>query len=139
MTRIFWDTHLFLYLFEGGTSADDVKRLRERMLARGDRLFTSSVTMGEVLVRPVAAGAGVADVYETAIARAATILPFDATAARHYAALRAEPTIDPTDAMQLSCAAAAGSPRTGTKAHRRSSPRRCRPYAPGAPRREGVG
>ncbi len=108
MTRIFWDTHLFLYLFEGGTSADDVKRLRERMLARGDRLFTSSVTMGEVLVRPVAAGAGVADVYETAIARAATILPFDATAARHYAALRAEPTIDPTDAMQLSCAAAAG-------------------------------
>ena len=108
MTRIFWDTHLFLYLFERGTSADDVKRLRERMLARGDRLFTSSVTMGEVLVRPVAAGAGVADVYETAIARAATILPFDATAARHYAALRAEPTIDPTDAMQLSCAAAAG-------------------------------
>ncbi len=95
MTRIFWDTHLFLYLFEGGTSADDVKRLRERMLARGDRLFTSSVTMGEVLVRPVAAGAGVADVYETAIARAATILPFDATAARHYAALRAEPTIAP--------------------------------------------
>jgi len=108
MTRIFWDTHLFLYLFQGGTSANDVKRLRERMLARGDKLFTSSVTMGEVLVRPVAAGAGVADVYETAIARAATILPFDATAARHYAALRAEPTIDPTDAMQLSCAAAAG-------------------------------
>ena len=64
--------------------------------------------MGEILVRPVAAGVGVADVYETAIARAATILPFDATAARHYAALRAEPTIDPTDAMQLSCAAAAG-------------------------------
>ena len=108
MTRIFWDTHLFLYLFEGGTSADDVKRLRERMLARGDKLFTSSVTMAEILVRPVAAGVGVADVYETAIARAATILPFDATAARHYAALRAEPTIDPTDAMQLSCAAAAG-------------------------------
>ena len=108
MTRIFWDTHLFLYLFEGGTSADDVKRLRERMLARGDKLFTSSVTMAEILVRPVAAGVGVADVYETAIARAATILPFDATAARHYAALRADRSMAGTDAMQLSCAAAAG-------------------------------
>lgn len=108
MTRIFWDTHLFLYLFEGGTSANDVKRLRERMQARGDKLFTSSVTMGEILVRPVAAGAGVADVYEAAVARAATILPFDAAAARHYAALRADPTIAATDAMQLSCAAAAG-------------------------------
>jgi predicted nucleic acid-binding protein len=108
VTRIFWDTHLFLYLFEGGTSANDVKRLRERMLARGDKLFTSSVTMGEILVRPMAAGAGLADVYETAISRAATILPFDTTAARHYAALRADPTIAATDAMQLSCAAAAG-------------------------------
>ena len=108
MTRIFWDTHLFLYLFQGGTRADDVKRLRERMTARGDKLFTSSVTMGEILVRPVAAGAGVADVYETAITRAATILPFDTTAARHYAALRADRSLAGTDAMQLSCAAAAG-------------------------------
>jgi len=108
MTRIFWDTHLFLYLFEGGARADDVRRLRERMQARGDKLFTSSVTMGEVLVRPAAAGAGVADVYETAITRAATVLPFDAAAAQHYAALRADRTIAATDAMQLSCAAAAG-------------------------------
>ncbi len=108
MTRIFWDTHLFLYLFEGGPSANDVKRLRERMQARGDKLFTSSVTMGEILVRPVAAGGGVADVYETAIARAATLLPFDAAAARPYAALRADTAMAASDAMQLSCAAAAG-------------------------------
>ena len=30
MTRIFWDTSLFLYLFEGGDRADEVKRLREK-------------------------------------------------------------------------------------------------------------
>jgi predicted nucleic acid-binding protein len=108
MTRIFWDTHLFLYLFEGGTLADEVKRLRERMLARGDRLFTSGLTLGEILVRPAAAGADVASVYEAAITRAATVLPFDAASARHYAALRSDRGIAPTDAMQLSCAAAAG-------------------------------
>ena len=69
MTRIFWDTSLFLYLFEGGHRADEVKRLRERMIARDDRLFTSSLTMGEVLVRPTAAGGDVASRYETALQR----------------------------------------------------------------------
>jgi len=108
MTRIFWDTHLFLYLFEGGTSAGDVRRLRERMMARGDRLFTSGLTLAEILVRPAAAGAEVAHRYEHAITRAATLLPFDNAAARHYAALRADRSLGPVDAIQLSCAAAAG-------------------------------
>lgn len=108
MTRIFWDTNLFLYLFEGGERADEVKRLRERMLERGDRLFTSSLSLGEVLVRPMAAGDELASRYETAMTRAATILPFDASAARHYAALRADRSLSPLDLTQLSCAAAAG-------------------------------
>ena len=105
MTRIFWDTSLFLYLFEG---REDVKRLRERMIARDDRLFTSSLTMGEVLVRPMEAGADVATRYEAAITRAATIVPFDLAAARRHAALRADKSIGTHDLIQLACASAAG-------------------------------
>ena len=108
MTRIFWDTSLFLYLFEGGDRADDVKRLRERMIARDDRLFTSSLTMGEVLVRPTAAGGEVATQYESAMTRAATIVPFDLAAARRHAALRSDRSIKSHDLIQLACASAAG-------------------------------
>jgi predicted nucleic acid-binding protein len=105
MTRIFWDTSLFLYLFEG---REDAKRLRERMIARDDRLFTSSLTMAEVLVRPTAAGGDVANRYETAITRVATIVPFDLAAARRHAALRADRSIESHDLIQLACASAAG-------------------------------
>ena len=105
MTRIFWDTSLFLYLFEG---REDVKRLRERMIARNDRLFTSSLTMGEVLVKPAAVGDDVASLYESAITRAATIVPFDLAAARHHAALRSDRSIESHDLIQLACASAAG-------------------------------
>jgi len=108
MTRIFWDTHLFLYLFEGGKSAEDVRRLRERMVARGDHLLTSSLTLAEILVRPAGAGAEAADKYERAVTSAATILPFDAACARRYAALRDDRSLSPADALQLSCAGAAG-------------------------------
>ena len=106
MTRIFWDTHVFLYLFEGGAFAGDVKRLRERMIVRRDRLFTSSLTLGEILVRPLAAGADEAAVYDAAVTRAAAIIPFDAEAGRHYA--RLQTSIAAPDAVQLACAAAAG-------------------------------
>lgn len=108
MTRIFWDTHVFLYLFEGGRRSADVKRIRERMIARRDRLFTSSLTMGEVLVRPMQAGADEAAVYQAAVAAAATVLPFDDAAAIAYARLRADASISAQDAIQLACAAAAG-------------------------------
>ena len=108
MTRIFWDTSLFLYLFEGGKHSDDVKRLRERMIARGDRLLTSSLTLGEVLVRPIAAGEDVATKYESAMTRSATIVPFDAVASQRYATLRADLSLAPHDAIQLACASAAG-------------------------------
>jgi predicted nucleic acid-binding protein len=105
MTRIFWDTSLFLYLFEG---REDVRRLRERMIARDDRLFTSSLTMAEVLVRPMEAGGDVATRYEAAITRAATIVPFDLAAARRHAALHVDKSIVTHDLIQLACASAAG-------------------------------
>lgn len=108
MTRVFWDTNLFVYLLEGGEFAARVRELRSRMLERGDHLFTSALTLGELLVKPREHGDAAARDHETTIRQIATILPFDAAAAPRYAAIRGDRTIKAPDAIQLACAAAAG-------------------------------
>ena len=53
MSRVFWDTNLFIYLFEDyGTLSQAVAQLRSKMLVRGDQLLTSTLTLGEILVKP---------------------------------------------------------------------------------------
>ena len=109
MTRIFWDTNLFIYLFEdSGELTDRVAALRSRMLERRDELLTSTLTIGEILVKPVRAGArDLVRRYEQRIAQAATIVPFDLDAARAYAGIRTDSAVRGPDAIQLACAAAA--------------------------------
>jgi predicted nucleic acid-binding protein len=109
MSRVFWDTNLFIYLIEDkGTLAAQVVALRQRMLERGDHLFTSSLTLGEVLVRPKELDdEHLAAQYDQALSSAATLLPFGDAAARKYAAIRRDRTIRPPDAIQLACAAQA--------------------------------
>jgi predicted nucleic acid-binding protein len=111
MSRVFWDTNLFIYLFEDrGERADRVAALRSRMLERGDELLTSTLTIGEILVKPARAGRNdLARQYEQRIAEGATIVPFDMAAARAYATVRINPAIKGPDAIQLACAAAARS------------------------------
>jgi hypothetical protein len=47
MSRIFWDTNLFIYLFKDhGALAQAVGQLRSRMLGRGDQLLTSNTRTG---------------------------------------------------------------------------------------------
>lgn len=109
MSRIFWDTNLFIYLFEdfGGLSKS-VVALRRRMLERGDDLFTSALTLGEILVKPLSrSDAALCGSYEKAIHASANVLVFDARAARRYAAIRHQTSIKAPDAMQLACAAEA--------------------------------
>ena len=77
------------------------------MLERGDHLFTSALTLGELLVKPREKGDAAVRDHETTIRHIATILPFDASAAPRYAAIRADRTIKAPDAIQLACAAAA--------------------------------
>ena len=108
MTRVFWDTNLFVYLFEGGEFAPRVRQLRARMLERGDQLVTSALTLGELLVKPRERGADAAQAHDTALRQAATILPFDADGARFYAAIRQDRSIKAPDAVQLAVAAAGG-------------------------------
>ncbi|MGH9789131.1 MAG: type II toxin-antitoxin system VapC family toxin [Candidatus Acidiferrales bacterium] len=107
MSRVFWDTNLFIYLIEDyGELSARVIELRRRMLARKDQLYTSTLTLGEVLVKPLEAeNPQLARQYQEALMRGATLVPFDAGAARQYAAIRRDRTIRPPDAIQLACAA----------------------------------
>ena len=110
MSRIFWDTNLFIYLFEDkGELTERVVALRERMLERQDQLLTSALTLGEILVKPLEAGdAELMRRYERAITASAAVLPFDQAAAGVFASVRQAGAMRPADAIQLACAAAAG-------------------------------
>ena len=110
MSRIFWDTNIFIYLFEDYDEFSKAAvRLRARMLARGDQLLTSTLTLGEVLVKPKESDdLELCDKYDLAITRASLLVPLDAKAARIYASLRCDRSLRAPDAIQLACAAAAG-------------------------------
>ena len=110
MSRIFWDTNLFVYLLEDKDElTDQVVALRERMIERSDELLTSTLTLGEILVRPVEVGdETLARRYEQSITAAATVLPFDRAAAAAFAGIRRDRSIAPPDAIQLACASVAG-------------------------------
>lgn len=109
MSRVFWDTNLFIYLIEDyGVLSQRVADLRRRMLSRNDQLYTSTLTLGEVLVKPIEVGnQDLQRQYEEAIAAGAVLLPFDRQAALLYAGIRKDRTIRPADAVQLACAAQA--------------------------------
>ena len=110
MSRIFWDTNLFVYLLEDkGELTERVGSLRKRMIERNDELLTSTLTLGEILVKPLEAGdETLARRYEQAITAAATVIPFDPPAAYAFATVRRDRTIRPPDAIQLACASVAG-------------------------------
>jgi len=110
MSRVFWDTNLFIYLLEShGPNFELVTNLRKAMLSRGDQLLTSTLTLGEVLVKPVEQhDEDLARKYGDAIVTASITIDFDVRAARIYAGLRSNRSLRPPDAIQLACAAAAG-------------------------------
>jgi predicted nucleic acid-binding protein len=120
MSRIFWDTNLFIYLFEDyGALSKATTELRKKMLARGDQLLTSTLTLGEILVKPVERGdMALCAKYEAAITTAAVVLPFDTKAAKVYASLRCDRALRAPDAVQLACGAAAGIDLFVTNDHR---------------------
>jgi uncharacterized protein len=109
VSRVFWDTNVFIYLLEAQDELGPVARtLREKMLRRGDQLITSAMTLGEILVKPQQQGdMELCLKYESALQATSKIVPFDVEAARHYSSLRQHRGLKAPDAIQLSCAAAA--------------------------------
>ena len=106
MSRIFWDTNLFIYLIEEfGNLSERVIKLRKRMVERGDELYTSALTLGEILIKPMEAGdETLARRYESALPEGSCYHTFDVEPARRCAAIRKDRTIRPPDAIQLACA-----------------------------------
>ena len=111
MSRIFWDTNLYIYLFQGSSrSSQRVAEIRDAMNQRGDQLLTSALTMGEVLAGPARGKrSDLSRQYEKAIVQTSVLIPFDLEAARMFAAIRTDRAIKPPDAIQLACASVAKS------------------------------
>lgn len=110
MARIFWDTNLFIYLIEERAELSErVQKLWAGMKRRGDHLYTSTLTVGEVLTKPSAVGArDLEQKYLQAFQMPQiTVLSFDLRAAIIYARVRRDRSMRPPDAIQLACAAAA--------------------------------
>jgi predicted nucleic acid-binding protein len=76
------------------------------MIDRGDRIVTSAMTLGEVLVKPTKLGqASLVEQYNRAIQSTARVINFDSQVAWRYASLRATHNLRNADAIQLACAA----------------------------------
>ncbi len=79
------------------------------MIERGDRIVTSAMTLGEVLVKPTKLGqTTLIEQYDRAIRTTAQVVSFDPSIAWRYASLRATHALCNADAIQLACAAHVG-------------------------------
>lgn len=103
--KLFWDTNLFIYLWEEGPFTAETQAFADWIISRDHKLITSSLTMGEILVQPHSRqNQARAKDYELAF-DGLEIIPFDRRAASVFASLRAEKkSLRPPDAIQLACA-----------------------------------
>jgi predicted nucleic acid-binding protein len=110
MSRIYWDTMLFVYWLEDHPEqAPRVKRIFEKMEERKDVLCTSTFTMAELLVGPKKQRSPevahrIKDFLNTSVV---DLLPFTQDTAEHYADIRAANHVSPADAIHLASAAEA--------------------------------
>jgi uncharacterized protein len=110
MSRVYWDTMVFVYWLEDHpVYAKRVRHILSKMEERQDRLCTSSFTAGEILVGPYKLKAPVAakqirDAFESQFVE---VLPFTLATADLYARIRAQHAVSPPDAIHLACAAEA--------------------------------
>ena len=111
MSRIYWDSMLFIYWLEGNpTFSERVRNLLERSYRRNDQLFTSYLALGEIM-----AGAEKSAHPQKAVVIRDNLeeigfsfLPFDGGAVAPFARLRASQKLRIADAIHLACAASAG-------------------------------
>ena len=110
MSRIYWDTMLFVYLFEGDPQfGARVAEVYQQMLHRDDILCTSMFTVGEVLVGPQKKGSSqvVAEIKSHFSDDEVELIPFTLGVAEEYSRIRAVHGVRPADAIHLASAAQA--------------------------------
>ena len=111
MSRIYWDTMLFIYWLEDNPQfARRVNAIRSRMQERDDELITGAFTFGEVLAGIYRRGASsLADETKRLLQGVvAEVVPFTLEAADRYAQIRGSLGLAPADAIHLASAAQAG-------------------------------
>ncbi|MGD0824115.1 MAG: PIN domain-containing protein [Terriglobales bacterium] len=111
MSRVYWDSMLFIYWLEDHPQyAKQVDAIHSRMKQRQDRLLTGAFTFGEVLAGTYRKGrTELADQFRTLLRGVvAEIVPFTVETAEHYARIRGTLGTTPADAIHLASAAQAG-------------------------------
>ena len=111
MSRVYWDSMLFLYWLEDNPQyARRVDAVRTRMEQRRDQLITGAFTFGEVLAGAYRKGVPqLADEMRRLLRNTVSeVVPFTLETADRYARIRGTPGITPSDAIHLASAAQAG-------------------------------
>lgn len=111
MSLVYWDTNLFIYLFQEHPQYYPLlDQLAHRLAERGDTICTSIFTRGEMLVGPIKNGDPLTQqaVREYLQPPFVEMLPFTLETTDHYARIRAANKALPADAVHLATAAAAG-------------------------------
>jgi uncharacterized protein len=111
VSRIYWDSMLFIYMLEANpTFGPKVRRILNQIVNRGDTLGTSVFTMGEVLTGPRRRGStsGVDAVRKYFLSGATEILPFTERTADQYGIIRSANRVSQADGIHLATAAEAG-------------------------------
>ncbi|MBZ5571408.1 MAG: PIN domain-containing protein [Acidobacteriia bacterium] len=107
MSRIYWDSMLFIYWLEDSPRfAKRVAAVHARMQERHDELITSAFTLGEVLAGAYRTGAAqrADEVRGLLLNLLSEVVPFTIETADRYARIRAIPGIASPDAIHLACA-----------------------------------
>ena len=111
MSRIYWDSMLFIYLLEGHPAfSARTQHLLDRAYRRGDSLYTSYLALGEIMAgaenSPQPRKAQI--VRQTLDEMGFSYLPFDDGAVAPFSRLRAKQKLKIADSIHLACAASAG-------------------------------
>lgn len=111
MTRIYWDSMLFIYMLEANPAfGSKARNILSQIMSRRDTLSTSVFTLGEILTGPRRRGSasGVSAVKQYFQSGVVEVLPFTAETADRYSAIRAANRVSQADAIHLATAAVAG-------------------------------
>jgi uncharacterized protein len=112
VSRIYWDTMLFIYWLEGNSQfGKRVDAIWSRMQERDDQLITGALALGEVLAGAYKRGTSkerVEEVRSALESAVSVVIPFTAETADLFGQIKGSLKIPSADAIHLACAATAG-------------------------------
>jgi predicted nucleic acid-binding protein len=111
VSRIYWDTMLFIYWLEDNPHyAKRVDAIRSRMQERNDQLLTGALTFGEVLAGVYRKGAAAlaGETKRLLQSVVSEVVPFTVDTADRYGQIRGSLGLPAADAIHLASAAHAG-------------------------------